>query len=68
MGGLIFVLLLAVLIVVLVTPAIRARFGRSPPPAVPPSDGQESPHEVVVRRLDDHRARKNTPRDEPHDS
>ncbi len=67
MGGLIFVLLLAVLIAVLVTPALRARFGR-PPPAAPPSDGQESPHEVVVRRLDDHRARKSTPRDDPHDS
>ena len=67
MGGLIFVLLLAVLIAVLVTPALRARFGR-PPPVVPPTDGQESPHEVVVRRLDDHRARKSTPRDDPHDS
>ena len=67
MGGVIFVLLLAVLIAVLVTPALRARFGR-PPSAVPPSDGQESPHEVVVRRLDDHRARKSTPRDEPRDS
>ena len=67
MGGVIFVLLLAVLIAVLVTPALRARFGRTPP-AGPPSEGQESPHEVVVRRLDDHRARKSTPRDEPHDS
>ena len=28
MGGMIFVLLLAILIIVLVTPALRARFGR----------------------------------------
>jgi uncharacterized protein (DUF58 family) len=67
MGGVIFVLLLAVLIIVLVTPALRARFGRTPQPP-PPADGQEDPHEVVVRRLDDHRARKSTPRDEPRDS
>lgn len=63
MGGVILLFLLAILIVVLVTPAIRTRFGRTPPP----EDGQESPHEQVVRRLDDHRARKNTQGDEPHD-
>ena len=65
MGGVILLFLLAILIVVLVTPAIRARFGRLPTP--PPEGGQESPHEQVVRRLDDHRASKNTPRDEPRD-
>lgn len=67
MGGVILLFLLALLIVLLLTPAIRARFGEKPP-APPSGDGQESPHEVVVRRLDDHRARKNTPRDEPRDS
>lgn len=66
MGGVILLFLLAVLIVVLVTPAIRARFGR--PPSPPRDGGEESPHEVVVRRLDDHRARKNTHREEPRDS
>lgn len=66
MGGVIFVFLLALVIVILITPAIRARFGRKPPPY----DGeprQESPHEVVIRRLDDHRARRNTPRDDASD-
>jgi hypothetical protein len=66
MGGVILLFLLAILIVVLVTPAIRTRFGRTPPPS--PEGGQTSPHEQVVRRLDDHRARKNTPGDEPRDS
>ena len=65
MGGLIFVFLLVLLIAVLITPALRARFGRTPPS--PPDGGQEDPHEVVVRRLDDHRSRRNTPRDEPRD-
>jgi hypothetical protein len=64
MGGLIFVFLLALLVAVLVTPAIRTRFGQKPPPSPP---GQESPHEVVIRRLDDHRARRNTPRDDASD-
>ncbi len=66
MGGLIFVFLLALLITILVTPAIRARFGQKPPP--PDGEpGQETPHEVVIRRLDDHRARRNTPRDDASD-
>lgn len=64
MGGFILVFLLALLITILVTPAIRARFGQKPPP---PSPGEESPHEVVIRRLDDHRARRNTPRDDATD-
>lgn len=67
MGGFILIGLLALLILLLVTPAIRARLGGKPP--TPPSgEGEESPHEVVVRRLDDHRARKNTPQDEPRDN
>lgn len=65
MGGFILIFLLALLIALLLTPAIRARLGR--PPSPPREDGDESPHEVVVRRLDDHRARKNTHRDEPRD-
>lgn len=64
MGGLIFLVLLALLVTILVTPAIRARFGQKPPP---PPPGEESPHEVVIRRLDDHRARRNTPRDDAAD-
>lgn len=67
MGGVILIGLLALLIVVLLTPAIRARFGGRPTPP-PGEDREESPHEVVVRRLDDHRARKNTPTDEPRDN
>lgn len=66
MGGVIFIFLVALVIVILVTPAIRARFGGKPPP----SEGeprQETPHEVVIRRLDDHRARRNTPRDDATD-
>ena len=67
MGGVILLGLLALLIVVLLTPAIRSRFGGKPTP--PPGEaGEESPHEVVVRRLDDHRARKNTQHDEPRDT
>lgn len=64
MGGVILIFLLALLVTILLTPAIRARFGQAPPPAPP---GEASPHEVVVRRLDDHRARRNTPRDDASD-
>ena len=66
MGGVIFVVLVALVIAILITPAIRTRFGQKPPP----TDGeprQETPHEVVIRRLDDHRARRNTPRDDASD-
>jgi len=66
MGGFILIGLLALLILLLVTPAIRARLGGKPTP--PRGEGEESAHEVVVQRLDDHRARKNTPRDEPRDN
>ncbi len=63
MGGLIFLFLVAVLIVILVTPAIRARLNKdAPPTGGSPTD--ESPHEVVVRRLDDHRSRRNRPTDD----
>lgn len=68
MGGVILLFLLAILIAVLVTPAIRSRFGRPPTSTPPTDDGQATPHEVIIQRLDDHRARKSTPRDEPHDS
>lgn len=64
MGGVIFVFLLALVIVILVTPALRARLSRQRPPSEP---REETPHEVVIRRLDDHRARKNTPRDDATD-
>lgn len=65
MGGIIFIALLAILVGILLTPAIRARFGGRPTP--PPEGGQETPHEVVIRRLDDHRARRNTPREDKQD-
>jgi hypothetical protein len=61
MGGLIFLFLIAVLIVILITPAIRARLNKDAPPRPP---GEESPHEVVIRRLDDHRSRRNRPTDD----
>lgn len=66
MGGFILIGLLALLILLLLTPAIRARLGGGPTP--PREEGEESPHEVVVRKLDDHRARKSTPRDDPRDN
>lgn len=66
MGGVIFIFLLALVIVILISPAIRARFGRRPPPSAS-EPRQETPHEVVIRRLDDHRARRNTQRDDAGD-
>ncbi len=54
MGPLILVFIVALLIIVLATPALRSRFGRKPPEG--PIDVQ--PHEVVVRQLDDHRKKK----------
>lgn len=55
MGGVILLFMLAVLVTILVTPALRAR-GRvrdeEPPP--PPADDVQT-HEVVVPQLDDMR-------------
>lgn len=60
MGGIIFIFLLAILIVLLVTPALQLRFGRKPEqPDAASEDGR--PHEVVIRRLDDRRPRPETP-------
>lgn len=59
MGPIILVLIVALLIILLAWPAVRERFGRPQPPSPP----QDEPHEVVVRRLDDHRKTK-TPGDD----
>jgi hypothetical protein len=60
MGPIILVFIVALLIVLLAMPAFRERFARRPPPG-DPIDAE--PHEVVVRRLDDHRKTK-TPGDD----
>ena len=52
MGGIILVGLLAILIVVLITPALRAR-AKEKREAV-----DRTEHEAVVSRLEDHRRRK----------
>jgi hypothetical protein len=52
MGGVILILLLGIAIVILLTPAIRAR-GRKQR-----DDVAETAHEAVVKRLDDHRNRR----------
>jgi len=62
MGPIILVFIVALLIILLVWPAIRERLGREPPQP-PAGEPQDEPYEVVVRRLDDHR--KNKPGDEP---
>jgi len=62
MGPVILVFIIALLIILLALPAIRARFGSLPPPDEP--EGEE-PHEVVVRRLDDHRKKKSPGDDAP---
>lgn len=56
MGGVILLFIVALLIAILVMPALRARREQKLPPAVEP--GQDEPHEVVVHRLDDHRGKK----------
>lgn len=61
MGPIILVFIVALLIIVLAMPAIRERFGRPTPP--PDVVDEDEPHEVVVRRLDDHR-KKNSPGDD----
>ena len=58
MGGVIFIFLLAVLILILITPAIREALAKSR--AKRARGTVETPHEAVVRRLDDHRARRNS--------
>jgi hypothetical protein len=58
MGGIILVLLLGVAIVILLTPALRAR-GRKQR-----DDVAETAHEAVVKRLDDHRKRRSTSEDD----
>lgn len=52
MGGLILAFLLGVVVVILVTPALRAR-ARARRERV-----QDAAHEAVIRRLDDHRKRR----------
>jgi type II secretory pathway pseudopilin PulG len=52
MGGVILVFLLAVAIVILVTPALRARGRRNR------DDVAQSAHEAVISRLEDHRRKK----------
>lgn len=56
MGGVILLFIVALLVAILVTPALRARREQKLPPAVEPA--QDAPHEVVVHRLDDHRGKK----------
>lgn len=56
MGGVILLFIVALLIAILVMPALHARREPKPPPVVEP--GQDEPHEVVVHRLDDHRGKK----------
>jgi len=63
MGGVIFIFLLAVLIVILVTPAVRTALDRQR--AKRRQGTVETPHEAVVRRLDDHRARRNSKTNDP---
>jgi type II secretory pathway pseudopilin PulG len=58
MGGVILVFLLAIAIVILVTPALRAR-ARAKRDEV-----AKSAHDAVVSRLEDHRKRKAQPADD----
>jgi type II secretory pathway pseudopilin PulG len=54
MGGIILVGLIAVLIVILITPALRARAKEKR------EEVDRTAHEAVVSRLEDHRRRKQT--------
>jgi hypothetical protein len=54
MGGVILVGLLAVLIVILITPALRSRAKEKR------EEVDRTAHEAVVSRLEDHRRRKHT--------
>lgn len=60
MGGVILIFLLALLVTILVLPAVRERMVRKPPPDGP----KPEPAHEVVHRLDDHRRRK-PPGDDP---
>ena len=52
MGGIIFIGLLAIIIVLLVTPALRARAREKR------EEVDRTAHEAIVSRLEDHRRRK----------
>ena len=58
MGGVILIVLLGIAIVILVTPALRAR-GRKQR-----EDIAQSAHEAVISRLEDHRKKKAQPADD----
>jgi len=53
MGGIILIVLLALLIVILITPAIRARTT-----SAKREDGEPTAHDAVISRLEDHRRRR----------
>jgi type II secretory pathway pseudopilin PulG len=57
MGGVILVFLVAIAVVILVTPALRTRGRRERDQAA------KTAHETVISRLEDHRKRKNQPAD-----
>lgn len=52
MGGAILIVLLGLVVIILITPALRARARRRR------MQVQDAAHEAVVQRLDDHRKRK----------
>ena len=54
MGGIILIGLVAILIVILITPAIRARTKQKR------DEVDRTAHEAIVRRLEDHRRRRQT--------
>jgi hypothetical protein len=62
LGGLILGFILVLVVVLLITPAIRARGKKS---VSPPNTGPDSPHGVVVQRLDDHRKTRSSEDDIP---
>lgn len=51
MGGVILLFIVAVLVTILIQPALRARGRRNDPPSPPANDTRT--HEVVVPQLDD---------------
>jgi hypothetical protein len=63
LGGVILLLIFALLIAVLIMPALRARQRKVGPP--PEAGPDTPPHEVVVHKLDDHRKAKSAA-DETH--